>query len=134
FWAAIGIGVLEQAAKFSTGRSTLGDAIVFAIIMGAFFMQKRSKVGRADDSGASSWSMLKEVRPVPSELRNDNLVVSAKTTLWVALGAAILLTPLFLPAIRVNLWFEQAAMFAIVGLSLVLLTGWAGEVSIGQMA
>src|SRR5437763_7328729 len=33
FWAAIGIGVLEQAAKFATGRGTLGDAIVFAIIM-----------------------------------------------------------------------------------------------------
>src|SRR3954471_11541290 len=134
FWAAIGIGVLEQAAKFSTGRGTLGDAIVFAIIMGAFLMQKREKVTRADDAGASSWSMIKENRPVPPELRNDNLVVSAKMLLWVAIGAALLLTPLFLPAIRVNLLFEQAVMFAIVGVSLVLLTGWAGEVSIGQMA
>src|SRR4051794_13488605 len=134
FWAAIGIGVLEQAAKFSTGRGTLGDAIVFAIIMGAFLMQRREKVTPADDTRASSWSMIKETRPVPPELRNDNLVVSAKLALWVVIGAVVIITPLFLPAFRVNLLFDVAAMFAIVGVSLVLLTGWAGEVSIGQMA
>ena len=44
FWAAIGIGVLEQSAKFATGRGTLGDAIVFSIIMAAFLMQRRAKV------------------------------------------------------------------------------------------
>ena len=134
FWAAVGIGVLEQSAKFATGRGTLGDAIVFAIIMGAFLLQKRGAVGRADDSGASSWNLIKEVRPVPAELRNDNLVVSVKMCFYVLIGALLLVTPLLLPSIKVNLLFEQAAMFAIVGVSLVVLTGWAGEVSIGQMA
>ena len=134
FWAAISIGVLENAVKFATGRGTYGDAIVFAIIMVAFFMQKRSKVTRADDSGASSWNLVKEIRPVPPELKNDNLVVSIKLALWVVIGGVVLITPLFLPNFRVNLWFVQAALFAMVGVSLVLLTGWAGEVSIGQMA
>src|SRR4051794_1838329 len=134
FWAAIGIGVLEQSAKFATGRGTLGDAIVFAIIMGAFLLQRRAKVTRADDSGASSWNLIKEVRPVPPELKNDNLVVSMKMCLWVLVGALVLIVPLFLPSIRVNLLFEQAGLFAILGISLVLLTGWAGEVSLGQVA
>ena len=134
FGAAIVIGVLEQAAKFSTGRGTLGDAIVFAIIMGAFFLQKKGKVGRADDSGTSSWSLIKEVRPVPPELKKDSAVVGAKLGMAALVVGVLVVTPLLLSASKVNLVFEQGAMFAIVGLSLVVLTGWAGEVSIGQIA
>ena len=134
FLAAVGIGVLEQSAKFSTQRGTLGDAIVFAIIMGAFFMQQKAKITRADDSGASSWTLIKEVRPVPRELAELPEVRYGFRASGLVLVAGLVLVPLALPAIRVNLLFEQAVMFAMIGVSLVLLTGWGGEVSIGQVA
>jgi branched-chain amino acid transport system permease protein len=51
-----------------------------------------------------------------------------------AVVLALVVVPLMLPAIRVNLLFAQAVMFAIVGISLVVLTGWGGEVSLGQIA
>jgi branched-chain amino acid transport system permease protein len=134
FAAAIGIGVLEQSAKFATQRGTLGDAIVFAIIMAAFVFQKRQKITRADDSGASSWSLIKEVRPIPPELKNDPWVRVGIPAIGGVLLLALVLIPQLLPAIKVNLLFEQAVMFAIVGISLVVLTGWGGEVSLGQIA
>jgi branched-chain amino acid transport system permease protein len=134
FAAAVGIGVMEHSAKYATQRGTLGDAIVFAIIMGAFFLQKRAKITRADDSGASSWTLIREVRPIPPELKKEPLVRLGLPGAGIAAAAALVVVPLLLPAIRVNLLFSQAVMFAIVGISLVVLTGWGGEVSLGQIA
>ncbi len=54
-----------------------------------------------------------------------------------AIGAAVLLgvvlIPLLLPEDRVKLC-ATIGIFAIIGVSLVVLTGWAGQVSLGQMA
>src|SRR5205085_4207833 len=46
----------------------------------------------------------------------------------------LVLVPLALTPTNVNLLFEQAVMFALIGISLVILTGWAGEISLGQIA
>ena len=134
FAAAIGIGVMEHSAKYATQRGTLGDAIVFAIIMAAFLVQKRAKITRADDSGASSWSLIREVRPIPPELAKLPIVQLCLRGAGVVVALALIVVPMFLSATRVNLLFAQAVMFAIVGISLVVLTGWGGEVSLGQIA
>jgi branched-chain amino acid transport system permease protein len=134
FAAAVAIGVMEHSAKYATQRGTLGEAIVFAVIMVAFFLQKRATITRADDSGASSWSLIREVRPIPAELAKLPIVRLSLRAIGVVTGLALIFVPLMLPAIRVNLLLSQAVMFAIVGVSLVVLTGWGGEVSLGQIA
>jgi branched-chain amino acid transport system permease protein len=134
FGAAVVIGVVRQAAKFATGRGTLGDAIVFAIIMAAFLVQRREKITRADDSGVSSWSLIREVRPVPRELLSTPEVQYGFRAVGVALLIALIAVPAALTPIRVNLLFEQGVMFGLIGLSLVVLTGWGGEISLGQVA
>ncbi len=63
-------------------------------------------------------------------------IPEVRYTRW-ALGAVILVALLALPA-----WLSQSKLslasvivvFGIVGISLVVLTGWAGQVSLGQMA
>ena len=50
-----------------------------------------------------------------------------------AVVAVLLAVPAFLSPSRTNL-AATILVFAIVGLSLVVLTGWAGQVSLGQMA
>jgi branched-chain amino acid transport system permease protein len=134
FFAAVLIGVVQQAAKFATGRGTLGDAIVFGIIMAAFLLQRREKVTRADDTGASSWSLIREVRPIPRELAKTLDVRIGLRALVVVLFFALIIVPSFLTPIRVNLLFEQGVMFALIGISLVVLTGWGGEIRLGQVA
>ena len=134
FGAAVLLGVLTQACKFATGRGTLGDAIVFAIIMAAFLFQRRGKVTRADDSGASSWSLIREIRPIPRELLRTPEVKIGFKAFQALVVAALILVPLTMRPIRVNLLFEQGVMFAMIGISLVVLTGWGGEISLGQIA
>ena len=134
FAAAVMLGVLEQSAKYATGKGTLGDAILFAIIVGALILQRRPKITRADDSGASSWSLIKEVRPIPSRLLATAEVRWGLTLSKAVLVAVVLVVPLFLSPLKVNLLFEQAVMFGLIGISLVVLTGWGGEISLGQVA
>ena len=47
--------------------------------------------------------------------------------------AAIVAVPLFLPENRVS-QFATMGIYAMIGIGLVMLTGWAGQVSLGQMA
>ena len=134
FAAAVVLGILEQSAKYATGRGTLGDAILFAIIVAAFLLQRRGKVTRADEAGASSWSLVREVRPIPPELVKTPEVVFGLRAVKVAAAALLIGVPLLVSPLKVNLLFEQGVMFALIGVSLVILTGWAGEISLGQVA
>ena len=89
---------------------------------------------RADDSGASTWSLIREIRPVPREIKNTPEVRVGFRILQLLILASVIVVPLLLRPIKVNLLFEQAVMFALIGISLVILTGWAGEISLGQVA
>ena len=52
---------------------------------------------------------------------------------WARSFAAILL-PLLITQPSRHLLYATIACFAICGLSLIVLTGWAGQLSLGQMA
>ena len=66
--AALGLGVVEAAITYSTGRPKLIDPIVFVIILGALIIQRRRAAGRVDDDQTSTWQAAREVRPIPREL------------------------------------------------------------------
>lgn len=133
FGAAVMLGVADAAIGFNKGPNGVYIAIKFGLILAAFLIQRRQKVTRADDSGASSWELVKEVRPIPLELKRDRLVSLALPLVPVAGVAAVVIVPQFLPDIRIDLLFSQAVIFALLGVSLVVLTGWAGEISLGQI-
>jgi branched-chain amino acid transport system permease protein len=54
--ASVGLGIVESAIIFSTGRSQLVDPILFLVIVGALLLQSRSS-GRREDADASAWSV-----------------------------------------------------------------------------
>ncbi len=130
--AAIGIGMVDQAMTFQPGnRAAFNDAVLFLIVLFALLLTKRPSVTRAGD--VSTWQAAREVRPVPNELVR---IPEVRYTRW-AISAVVLVALLALPA-----WLSQSKLslasvivvFGIVGISLVVLTGWAGQVSLGQMA
>ena len=131
-WALV-LGMLEQAVLFATGRTLIVDAVMFFLILGGLLMQRRGLVSRADEADASSWSAIKEVRPIPRELRDDPIVRGVVTTLVVIGGLVLLVLPLTMSGSDVNL-FGVGLIFAMIVLSLVVLTGWAGQISLGHLA
>jgi len=132
FGAGLFIGVIDRAAIFATNRSSLATAAMFAVITGALLIQ-RSKLSRAMELGASSWQAVKEFRPIPVELRDVPEVKLAKRGLTALVALLALGAPFVLGDVRTP---EATLMvlYAIIGVSLVILTGWTGQISLGQYA
>ena len=132
FVAGMALGVVDQSAVFSTRRPTLAYAIMLAVIVGALLVQ-RGAAGRAHDTGVATWQMVKEFRPVPTELRGLREVALGKAILGVLVAAVVLGAPTLVGGQRVGL-ATLVVLYAMVGVSLVVLTGWAGQISLGQFA
>ncbi|MEO7573489.1 MAG: hypothetical protein ABIX10_13730, partial [Acidimicrobiales bacterium] len=130
--AAVGLGVVEQSIVYSTGRDIYVFPVLFAIIVVAIGLNRRQRGNRVADDIVSTWQAVREIRPIPPELRRLPEVRAARATGALVLGAALLAIPLLLPAGKLSI-ATDTAILATVATSLVLLTGWAGHVSLGQM-
>src|SRR5204863_4637915 len=60
-------------------------------------------------------------------------VVSARTILFGVVGALVLTAPWLLGDVQTPK-ATNMVLYAIIGISLVILTGWAGQISLGQYA
>ena len=132
--AAIGLGVLDKSMTFQPGnRPAFNDVVLFLVVLGALWWVRRPGRGRVDTEQTSTWQAVREIRPIPRELAG---LPEVKLLRWVPpllLVGALVTLPLWLSQSRMNL-ATVTVLFGIIGVSLVVLTGWAGQVSLGQMA
>lgn len=131
FIASLSIGVLEAVMTFS-GDTPLIEPVLFVIIIVSLLAQKATQ-SRVSDDQTSTWQAARDVRPLPRELRDLPEVRWGIRGLLALFAAALLLGPLLLNEGQVNL-AAVVLIWAMIALSLVVLTGWAGQVSLGQMA
>jgi len=130
--AGMGIGIIDQSALYGTRRASLAVATMLVVILVALLLQ-RGRLARAFDAAGGTWQSVKEYRPVPAILRQYPEVVLAKGVLANLVLFVAIVLPLILPE-RFAARFALVVIFAIVGVSLVILTGWSGQISLGQWA
>ncbi len=128
--AGIAIGMIDQSSVFKTGKNSLAGAIMLVLILAALLLQ-RGSLSRAQDSGVSSFSAVKEFRPVPNELRNVKEVVAFRMVFSVLIGGFLLAAPFVLGPGRLSR-ATPIVIYGIIAVSIVILTGWAGQISLGQ--
>jgi branched-chain amino acid transport system permease protein len=133
FFAAIGIGMIEQAVLWETGRTAAIDPVIFALVMIALIVQSRGIISRAVERGQSTWASIREIRPIPAELRDVQIVRGTMLAVKVLVGGLLVIVPLNVGPGRANL-MAFGVLTALLALSLVILTGWAGQISLGQWA
>jgi ABC-type branched-subunit amino acid transport system ATPase component/ABC-type branched-subunit amino acid transport system permease subunit len=127
--AGIGLGVLDRAAYYSTGNPNLPVALVLPVLLVALL--KGGNLSRAYDSGMQTFQASAESRPVPVALRTVPEVV------WGARGGRVgalllaVVAPLLVSPGRLG-FLTLIVLAAMIALSLTVLTGWAGQVSLGQ--
>ncbi len=130
--AAVGISVLTSAAAWSfPSDGPLIDIAVFLVIAVGLLMQPRR--GRADAIEAETWEAAEEQRPIPAALMG---VGSLRFGYRVLIGVGLIgagLYPFIASTGQTNLG-AVIAITTIVAISLVVLTGWAGQVSLGHFA
>jgi branched-chain amino acid transport system permease protein len=130
--AAIALGVVEQSVIWHWQEPAYVDPVLFLVVLAALLLTGR-RGGRVREGEVSTWQAAREVRPIPRELKR---LPEVRAGIW-AIGGVIVVALLALPAVLTESKINLAAailIFGIVGLSLVVLTGWAGQVSLGQMA
>ena len=130
--AAVTIGVLDQAVLWTTKANAAVDAVLLLTIVVVLLLQRR-RLGRADTDVEQGWRLTREMRPIPEELRGLDVVRGWVTAGWVALAVVVLGLPWILAPGQTNL-AAVTLTYAMVGLSLLVLTGWAGQISLGQFA
>jgi branched-chain amino acid transport system permease protein len=130
--AGFGIGIIDVGTFYATRNSTLSTALVLPIVVIALLMQ-RGKLSRAEDSGVETWRQVKEVRPIPEELLGERSVQVMRWVIRVGFGIVALALPYLTGKGRTDL-ASVLIVYAIAGVSLVVLTGWAGQISLGQFA
>src|SRR5438309_1117528 len=130
--AGMGIGVIIFGSIASTGSSNLASATMLVVILGALLLVRKG-LTRAQDSGVSTWQSVKEYRRIPHELTRLWEVQAGRVAVVAsAVGLAVLL-PFIIGAPDVPS-LTLLPLYGIVAVSLVVLTGWAGQISLGQFA
>ncbi len=131
FAGGVGLGILEQVVRWNTsGTPSLYDVIVLLVILGALLLQ-RGKLSRAQESGQSSWSAVATVKPIPRELRHLPEVRWGKVAVIGLVMAAFVVLPRGWSSSN-QLLAAFAIVWAMAAVSLTILTGWGGHISLGQ--
>jgi branched-chain amino acid transport system permease protein len=131
--AAVGLGVIEQSIVYDTGRDIYVFPVIFVIIVVAVAVNRRQRGNRVSDDIVSTWQAVREIRPIPTELRRLPEVRTVRWAGMATVAGVLIALPLLLPDGKLTI-ATDTAIIATIAVSLVLLTGWAGHVSLGQMA
>ena len=131
FGAGIGLGIMEALVRWNTTGS---PALIWPIYLGVIIvalLAQSGKLSRAEESGTSSWSSISVLKPIPDELKKLPEVVWFRRALLAAVIAAFIVVPHTWGSAN-QLLAGFAIVWAMVGVSLVVLTGWGGQISLGQ--
>jgi ABC-type branched-subunit amino acid transport system permease subunit len=127
FVAAIAVGVIQEILVWNLSSTAQVDLVLFVIVMAVLLVRIAAlQTGpRRDDR--STWfenarGQLRTESPLRRRVGGIGVVLSV-------VGAALL--PLVV-SIGNSFLLSQVCIYAVIALSLTVLTGWAGQVSLGQ--
>ncbi len=130
--AAVALGILEYGVSWNATSPLLVTPIIGAAVLIALLLQRR-RFGRADRDEAVGWRLADEVRPLRPAIARLPLVRLMRWSTAALILLGLTLIPLLLRTDQI-IKATAVVVFAVIGLSLVVLSGWAGQISLGQMA
>jgi ABC-type branched-subunit amino acid transport system ATPase component/ABC-type branched-subunit amino acid transport system permease subunit len=129
--AGLAVGIVEQVLLWNYPRGGLVEAVLFVLVMSVLLLQRRRALARDDEKG--SWAAVQPWAPLPDRLRE----VWAIRNLGLIVGGVFLALAILVPVVATNatsVTFVVIMAFAIVGLSVGIVTGLSGQLSLGQFA
>jgi len=128
--AGVGLGVTEQLLLWNYPRAGFVEVALFVIIVGALLIQ-RGVGGREEEKG--SWAAVQSWKPLPEAVAKLREIRMSRPI--IAIVAVVIAT--LLPVTMSNsssITVTQILAYAIVGLSVGVITGLGGQLSLGQFA
>jgi branched-chain amino acid transport system permease protein len=125
----IGLGIAEWTIRWNVSAESVFD-VTFLVVILVVLLFRRAQASRAD-TGESSWDSAGVLKAVPRDLSFLPEVRWGRRGLSAAVALLVVFVPLALtPSTVTTLSF--ALVWGLVAMSLVVLTGWGGNISLGQ--
>ncbi|HEY3844830.1 MAG TPA: ATP-binding cassette domain-containing protein [Acidimicrobiales bacterium] len=132
FGAGVAIGIINQLFAFNFPRyESVTDVVNLGVLLIALLVQRQRK-GRAGDA-EETFSNTGILKPIPDILRKLPEVMAGRALLGAAIAGLLIAIP-FIGGPGITLEWTGALLYGIIALSLVVLSGWSGNVSLGQFA
>src|SRR5438067_8157646 len=127
FAAGIGIGIVQAVVTFNEPAASNIEVVIFAVLLVALLVRARGlKMGpRSEERSSWRFSGLADATHDDTIRRRVGLIGAGVA---LVVGAA---APLFVTEGRAFL-YGRIELFAVIALSLTILTGWAGQLSLGH--
>jgi ABC-type branched-subunit amino acid transport system permease subunit len=127
FAAAIGVGVIQEILVWNLSSTAQVDLVLFAIVMVVLLVRIAALQTGGRREERSTWlqnslTQMRDDSPLRRRVGGVGVVLSV-------IGAALL--PLVVSTGN-SFLISQVCIYAVIALSLTVLTGWAGQVSLGQ--
>ena len=130
--AGVGLGVTNATALHRYGSDAVLSGLLVLFVVVVMLAQQRGR-GRLDAEVQLSWPGARQARPTPPELARVPVVRRTRIAVFVLLGIVVLGYPWVVSPTSLG-YGQQAVVAAMIGLSLLVLTGWAGQISLAAFA
>jgi len=124
------IGIVEAVLFVNVSNPAVVDVVLFVALL-AMVLSQRTGLG-SDES--SSWSLTPKVKAIPERLQTVWWIKRMNVVAAVFGGASAVVLPLIFSGSGQIFLFSRVVIYAIVALSVTVLTGWGGQLSLGQFA
>ena len=131
-FAAVALGILEYGISWNASSPLLVAPFIGVAVMTALLLQRRGTT-RLDNDTTASWRLADEIRSLAPEQLRVPAVRLMRWALYALVALSVVAAPVVLRSDQV-IKLTAVVVYALVGLSLVVLTGWAGQISLGQFA
>ena len=138
-WSLI-IGVLEEAVFYSFHTTVYSEVALFVLILAGLVLVPvvgrwlgRGERGPVTGTGLGDAVAVPEVAPIPSALRRLPEILAGRVALLVVAAAVAVAWPFFTTPSLVDDGIF-CMVYATIAVALVILAGWAGQISLGQAA
>lgn len=129
--AGVVIGIAQSLIFFNfLDKPGLIDLLLFVAVLIAVAFQGRARAREE----TQTFSFTPKVREIPENLRDLWWVKHLTAIVLTVLLVLAVLVPFVVTAPSRQLLYALIGCFAVCALSLTILTGWAGQLSLGQMA
>jgi branched-chain amino acid transport system permease protein len=130
FGAGVALGIFDQIVRWNTSQQAVTTVVFAAVILLALLLRRRRE-SRAEAAGDSTWSLTGAARPLPAAAVPLLAVRRGRAALVMAVAGAALAVPVLATPSQTNR-VSATLVLGMAALSLVVLTGWSGTVSLGQ--
>ena len=127
FIASIGVGIIQEILVWNLSSTAQVDLILFALVLVVLLIRIAALPTGSRREDRSTW-----IESSRNQRQNDSPLRRRVGSAGVGLTVVVVaLLPLVISVGR-SFLLSQICIYAVIALSLTVLTGWAGQVSLGQ--